>query len=71
MKLMQCFPSQAIRAEILAKAEAAGVPAFEEGICIHFDTVRNWEELSQVLGVLKSNRQAAQDGSAVQIIEYF
>ena len=54
MRIIQCFPNAAVRSRVMATAEAMGVAAEEEGLCIHFDPPKSFDKLNRILCVIRA-----------------
>jgi hypothetical protein len=48
IRIIHCFPNKATRSRGMAVAKAMGIPAYEEGLCIHFDPPKNVDELNKI-----------------------
>lgn len=59
MKLMQCFPTAAIRSLVMATAAEEGIEAREEGLCVHFAPPKSLDDLTKIRRVLSSAKKAA------------
>ena len=55
MRITHCVPVQSVRAKVLALAAARGIPAHEDGICIHF-ALEDWNKVLEVSNMLKAAR---------------
>jgi hypothetical protein len=54
LKISQCFPSKIALSKALGAANAMGISAQVEGLCIHFDPPADLNDLKKILSALKA-----------------
>ena len=54
LRIIQCFPNATTCSKVMTAAQALGVAAERDGLCIHFGPPANLEELNKVLLVIRA-----------------
>ncbi len=54
LRIIQCFPNAPVCSRVMTAAEALGITAEVDGLCIHFGPPENLEELNKILFVIRA-----------------
>ena len=54
LRIIKCFPNVSVCSKVMTAADALGVAAEVDGLCIHFGPPENLEQLNKILFVIRA-----------------